>query len=85
MERPNKRGGIRRAKSRARLLQAFHAPGTGARTIEQMTLQRMEHVGIVVDDLADATELFAELGLVFGTSAPAKIPPAGMPRLVNPT
>jgi catechol 2,3-dioxygenase-like lactoylglutathione lyase family enzyme len=29
-----------------------------------MTLQRMEHVGIVVDDLAAATEFFAELGLV---------------------
>ena len=29
-----------------------------------MTLQRMEHVGIVVDDLAPATEFFAELGLV---------------------
>jgi len=29
-----------------------------------MTLQRMEHVGIVVDDLAAAIEFFAELGLV---------------------
>jgi catechol 2,3-dioxygenase-like lactoylglutathione lyase family enzyme len=29
-----------------------------------MTLQRMEHVGIVVDDLAAAREFFAELGLV---------------------
>jgi catechol 2,3-dioxygenase-like lactoylglutathione lyase family enzyme len=29
-----------------------------------MTLQRMDHVGIVVDDLASATEFFAELGLV---------------------
>ncbi len=29
-----------------------------------MTLQRMEHVGVVVDDLAAATEFFAELGLV---------------------
>ena len=29
-----------------------------------MTLQRMDHVGIVVDDLAAATEFFAELGLV---------------------
>jgi catechol 2,3-dioxygenase-like lactoylglutathione lyase family enzyme len=29
-----------------------------------MTIQRMEHVGIVVDDLAAATEFFAELGLV---------------------
>ena len=29
-----------------------------------MTLQRMEHVGIVVDDLTAATEFFAELGLV---------------------
>jgi catechol 2,3-dioxygenase-like lactoylglutathione lyase family enzyme len=44
------------------------APGTAARiwflTIEHMTIQRMEHVGIVVDDLAAATEFFAELGLV---------------------
>jgi catechol 2,3-dioxygenase-like lactoylglutathione lyase family enzyme len=29
-----------------------------------MTLQRMDHVGIVVDDLAAATEFFLELGLV---------------------
>jgi catechol 2,3-dioxygenase-like lactoylglutathione lyase family enzyme len=29
-----------------------------------MTIQRMEHVGIVVDDLAAATEFFVELGLV---------------------
>ena len=28
-----------------------------------MTIQRMDHVGIVVDDLAAATEFFAELGL----------------------
>jgi len=28
-----------------------------------MTIQRMEHVGIVVDDLAAATEFFVELGL----------------------
>jgi catechol 2,3-dioxygenase-like lactoylglutathione lyase family enzyme len=28
-----------------------------------MTVQRMEHVGIVVDDLAAATEFFVELGL----------------------
>jgi len=32
-------------------------------TIEHMTVQRMEHVGIVVDDLAAATEFFVELGL----------------------
>ena len=29
-----------------------------------MTIQRMEHVGVVVDDLAAATEFFVELGLV---------------------
>ena len=29
-----------------------------------MTIQRMEHVGIVVDDLAAATEFFVQLGLV---------------------
>jgi catechol 2,3-dioxygenase-like lactoylglutathione lyase family enzyme len=28
-----------------------------------MTIQRMEHVGVVVDDLAGATEFFVELGL----------------------
>ena len=31
--------------------------------IEHMTIQRMEHVGIVVDDLAAAKEFFVELGL----------------------
>jgi catechol 2,3-dioxygenase-like lactoylglutathione lyase family enzyme len=29
-----------------------------------MTIKRMDHVGIVVDDLAAATEFFVELGLV---------------------
>ena len=29
-----------------------------------MTIQRMDHVGVVVDDLAAATEFFVELGLV---------------------
>ena len=29
-----------------------------------MTIQRMDHVGIVIDDLAAATEFFVELGLV---------------------
>ena len=28
-----------------------------------MTIQRMEHVGVVVDDLAAATEFFVQLGL----------------------
>ncbi len=43
----------------ARLADPFsHFP-----TIEQMTIQRMEHVGIVVDDLAAATEFFLQLGL----------------------
>lgn len=32
-------------------------------TIEHVTIQRMEQVGIVVDDLAAATEFFVELGL----------------------
>jgi hypothetical protein len=30
-------------------------------TIEQMTIERMEHVGIVVNDLAAVTEFFVEL------------------------
>jgi hypothetical protein len=32
-------------------------------TVERVTIQRMEHVGIVVDDLAAATAFFVELGL----------------------
>ena len=31
--------------------------------VERVTVRRMEHVGIVVDDLAAATEFFVELGL----------------------
>ncbi len=31
-------------------------------TVERMTIQRMEHVGIVVDDLSAATAFFVELG-----------------------
>jgi catechol 2,3-dioxygenase-like lactoylglutathione lyase family enzyme len=36
----------------------------GSLTIEHMTLQRMDHIGVVVDDLAATTEFFVELGLV---------------------
>jgi hypothetical protein len=32
-------------------------------TIKRMTIQRLENVGIVVDDLASATTFFVELGL----------------------
>jgi catechol 2,3-dioxygenase-like lactoylglutathione lyase family enzyme len=31
--------------------------------IEHLTIQRMDHVGIVVDDLAEAVAFFVELGL----------------------
>ncbi|HEY7209178.1 MAG TPA: VOC family protein [Bryobacteraceae bacterium] len=37
-----------------------------------MTIQRMEHVGIVVDDLAAATEFFVELGLELQGEAPVE-------------
>lgn len=37
--------------------------GPGLSTLEHMTIQRMEHVGIVVDDLSAATEFFVDLGL----------------------
>jgi catechol 2,3-dioxygenase-like lactoylglutathione lyase family enzyme len=38
--------------------------------IEQMTIERMEHVGIVVEDLADAVAFFATLGLELQGEAP---------------
>jgi hypothetical protein len=40
--------------------------------IEHMTIQRMDHVGIVVDDLAAATEFFVELGLVLQGEGPVE-------------
>jgi catechol 2,3-dioxygenase-like lactoylglutathione lyase family enzyme len=37
-----------------------------------MTIRRMEHVGIVVDDLAAAIEFFVELGLVLQGESPVE-------------
>jgi catechol 2,3-dioxygenase-like lactoylglutathione lyase family enzyme len=37
-----------------------------------MAIQRMEHVGIVVDDLTAATEFFVELGLKLQGEAPVE-------------
>jgi catechol 2,3-dioxygenase-like lactoylglutathione lyase family enzyme len=37
-----------------------------------MTIQRMEHVGIVVDDLAAATAFFVELGLKLQGDGPVE-------------
>jgi catechol 2,3-dioxygenase-like lactoylglutathione lyase family enzyme len=37
-----------------------------------MTIQRMEHVGIVVDELAAATAFFVELGLELQGEAPVE-------------
>jgi catechol 2,3-dioxygenase-like lactoylglutathione lyase family enzyme len=41
-------------------------------TIEDMTIQRMDHVGIVVEDLADAVAFFVELGLELQGEAPVE-------------
>ena len=40
--------------------------------MECMTIQRMEHVGIVVDDLAAATKFFVELGLELQGEVPVE-------------
>jgi catechol 2,3-dioxygenase-like lactoylglutathione lyase family enzyme len=37
--------------------------GRRVATVERVTIQRMDHVGVVVDDLAAATAFFVELGL----------------------
>ncbi len=39
------------------------SPGRPVAIVERITIQRMENVGIVVDDLAPATAFFVELGL----------------------
>src|SRR5207247_10766717 len=69
-----KRGRILRTRRDG--FRSLPAPGTAARiwffTIEHMTIQRMEHVGIVVDDLAAATEFFVELGLVLQGEGPVE-------------
>ncbi len=41
-------------------------------TVERVTIQRMEHVGIVVDDLAAATAFFVELGLKLQGEGPVE-------------
>lgn len=41
-------------------------------TIEHMTVQRMDHVGIVVEDLADAVAFFVEVGLELHGEAPVE-------------
>jgi len=41
-------------------------------TIDHMALQRMDHVGIVVDDLAAATAFFVELGLQLQGEGPVE-------------
>lgn len=40
--------------------------------IEHVTIRRMDHVGIVVDDLADAVAFFVELGLELQGEAPVE-------------
>ena len=46
--------------------------GAARTTIEHMSIQRMEHVGIVVDDLAAAIEFFVKLGLVLQGEGPVE-------------
>ena len=48
------------------------APRPESGTLEHMAIQRMEHVGIVVDDLAAATEFFVELGLELRGQGPVE-------------
>ena len=53
---------MRRPERHRRAL--FAGSWTHWTAIERMTIRRMEPVGIVVDDLASATEFFVELGRV---------------------
>jgi catechol 2,3-dioxygenase-like lactoylglutathione lyase family enzyme len=46
--------------------------GRRVANVERMTIQRMEHVGIVVDDLAAATAFFGELGAKLQGEGPVR-------------
>jgi catechol 2,3-dioxygenase-like lactoylglutathione lyase family enzyme len=61
---------IRDGKPPCRFRKCFRSSGDGSAGAgirdgrdEHMTIQRMDHVAIVVDDLAAATEFFVQLGL----------------------
>jgi catechol 2,3-dioxygenase-like lactoylglutathione lyase family enzyme len=58
-------------------------PESGSLTIEHMAIQRMEHVGIVVDDLAAATDFFVELGLVLQGEGPWQVEGRWVDRVVG--
>lgn len=48
-------------------------PWLGSRVAtERLTIQPMEHVGIVVDDVAAATALFVEIGLTLQGEGPVE-------------
>jgi hypothetical protein len=53
-------------------------------TVEHVTIQRMDHVGIVVEDLAAATEFFVELGLELRPLVPGSAGPCGAPSPASP-
>jgi catechol 2,3-dioxygenase-like lactoylglutathione lyase family enzyme len=46
--------------------------GVGVATLGRVTIQRMDHVGIVVDDLAAARAFFVELGLELQGETPVQ-------------
>ena len=64
-----RRRGLRRGRRprhdrrRARPPRPPGRPRAGPPTLERMTVHRMDHVGVIVDDLAAATAFFAALGL----------------------
>lgn len=60
------------ATKRSNATQLRPLPLSRVPTIEDMTIQRMDHVGIVVDDLADAVAFFIELGLELHGEAPVE-------------
>jgi catechol 2,3-dioxygenase-like lactoylglutathione lyase family enzyme len=63
--RPHKaegRTGIRGDRRTSTISRRPHGAASGSPTIGAMGIQRMEHVGIVVEDLAGAIEFFVDLG-----------------------
>jgi catechol 2,3-dioxygenase-like lactoylglutathione lyase family enzyme len=64
--------GVGRAAVTTKSLTAVDGLDRRVLSLQHMAIRRMDHVGVVVDDLAAATEFFVELGLELRSEGPVE-------------